>query len=116
MECARRIGRTTDRTYRESVRVLYLEAGPEVGVGRRLPVLTDQEIRSKVHAAIQALGLPEVSRRLGVKPDTLARLACGSAVKRGTFALVGQALPLLEATRGAPLALCSMPPAGDLVA
>jgi hypothetical protein len=70
-------------------------------------VLTEQEIRSKTHAAIQDLGLAETSRRLQLKPDTLARVACGALVKKGSLALVSQRLEMLEAST--PLALATLP-------
>ena len=70
-------------------------------------VLTEQNIRSKIHAAIQDLGLAETSRRLQLKPDTLARIACGALVKAGTLALVSQRLEMLEAAT--PLALSTLP-------
>lgn len=71
-------------------------------------MLNEQQIRSKTHAAIQDLGLAETSRRLQLKPDTLARIACGALVKAGSLALVRQRLEMLEA--GTPLALSTVPP------
>jgi hypothetical protein len=71
-------------------------------------MLNEQEIRTRTHAAIQSLGLAEVSRRLDIKPDMLARIACGALVKKGSLALVGQALPRLEAAAAPPLALSSV--------
>lgn len=75
---------------------------------------TENEVRSQIHASIQSIGLAETAKRLDLHAEVLARVACGARVRAGTIALAGQRLALLIAATSQPLALSSMPVAGDL--
>ena len=70
-------------------------------------------VYTRVAKLTAELGPAEAGRRLGIAQNTLARLAAGLPVRQGTLLLAAQRLGLLISSSPLPLALSTVPPAGE---
>ena len=71
-------------------------------------------IYTRIAKLTAELGPAEAGRRLGIAQNTLARLAAGLPVRAGTLLLAEQRLGLLISSSPLPMAISSLPPAGEI--
>jgi hypothetical protein len=68
----------------------------------RLPNLASPELRARVRAAIDTLGLREAARIIGVSREALLGVIAGTGSQRGTIVLCDQRTPLLATEQRSP--------------
>lgn len=70
-------------------------------------------VRNRVSQLVAQLGPSEASRQLNMPKDMLVRIAAGVPVREASLLLAAQRLGLLISSSPLPLALSTLPQAGD---